>query len=314
MTRPSWGAGVKSSPTSSPMTRFSIFSTSDTIGLRSRTRGTTACFRLNAESCLVSRLARSPGRLDLLNVCRDLRVVLHVLQHQFAVADDDREKVVEVVRDAAGQPSDGFHLLRLPELLFELLPLGDVPRDAAGTYDTPLVVAGPRGAEDDMAQRAIRPQQPEFLPELRRLPIDKRGVLPLDARLVVRMDRTHPETRVAIVRVRGISPDLLDRRTDVHDARRVVPEEPEHVLALFGKPRKAELEFPSRAFGPGLASLRLSVIHHAPYRRTETLQAVLEEIVGSAGLQAPNRLFFIDRAGDDDHRHIALLPACVSER
>ena len=33
--------------------------------------------------------------------------------HQFDIADDDREQVVEVVRDAARELADGFHLLRL---------------------------------------------------------------------------------------------------------------------------------------------------------------------------------------------------------
>ena len=30
------------------------------------------------------------------------------------------------MRDAAGELADGLHLLRLPQLLFELAPLGDV--------------------------------------------------------------------------------------------------------------------------------------------------------------------------------------------
>ena len=38
---------------------------------------------------------------------------------QFRVADDHREQVVEVVRDAAGEAADRFELLRLMELRFE---------------------------------------------------------------------------------------------------------------------------------------------------------------------------------------------------
>ena len=37
------------------------------------------------------------------------------------VADDRGEQVVEVVRDAAGEPADRFHLLRLAELLFAIV-------------------------------------------------------------------------------------------------------------------------------------------------------------------------------------------------
>jgi len=34
------------------------------------------------------------------------------------IADDDGQEIVEVVRDAAGQLADRFHLLRLPQRLF----------------------------------------------------------------------------------------------------------------------------------------------------------------------------------------------------
>ena len=37
---------------------------------------------------------------------------------QFDIADDRGQQIVEVVRDAAGQPSDRFHLLRLAQRLF----------------------------------------------------------------------------------------------------------------------------------------------------------------------------------------------------
>ena len=47
---------------------------------------------------------------------------------QAGVALDDGEQVVEVVRDARGELADGLHLLRLPELVLEMQPLGDVLR------------------------------------------------------------------------------------------------------------------------------------------------------------------------------------------
>ena len=49
-----------------------------------------------------------------------------VEQHQIRVAENRRQDVVEVVGHAAGQGAEGVHLLRLPQLLFELLALGDV--------------------------------------------------------------------------------------------------------------------------------------------------------------------------------------------
>ena len=49
---------------------------------------------------------------------------------KLAVAEDRRQQVVEVVRHAAGQLADGFHLLRLPELRLERLALADIHADA----------------------------------------------------------------------------------------------------------------------------------------------------------------------------------------
>ncbi len=55
---------------------------------------------------------------------------VEAIEHQLAVAVDHREQVVEVVRDAAGQPADRFHLLRLTELLLQPLQLRHVARHA----------------------------------------------------------------------------------------------------------------------------------------------------------------------------------------
>ena len=64
----------------------------------------------------------------------------------FAVADDYAEEIVEIVRDAAGQPSDCVEFLRERELLFEELALGDIAIDdyqlfhVAGGFLTALAV------------------------------------------------------------------------------------------------------------------------------------------------------------------------------
>ena len=50
-------------------------------------------------------------------------VVADAAQRHVDIAEDDGEHVVEVVRDAAGQPADRFHLLRLAQrLLGRLAP------------------------------------------------------------------------------------------------------------------------------------------------------------------------------------------------
>ena len=58
------------------------------------------------------------------------RTVARNLLRQFvAVAEQHGDQVVEVVRDAARQPPDRFHLLGLPQLRFELVAIGHVARD-----------------------------------------------------------------------------------------------------------------------------------------------------------------------------------------
>ena len=55
---------------------------------------------------------------------------LQLLAEMFGVADHDREQVVEVVGDAAGQLPDDFHFLRLAKLLLGVLALGQVVDDS----------------------------------------------------------------------------------------------------------------------------------------------------------------------------------------
>lgn len=52
-----------------------------------------------------------PAGLDLLEMIAQLLVEPVARQSQFTVAVNDREKIVKVVGNAAGQPPDGLHLL-----------------------------------------------------------------------------------------------------------------------------------------------------------------------------------------------------------
>ncbi len=60
---------------------------------------------------------------------------------QRQVAEDDGEQVVEVVGHAAGQLADRLHLLRLTQLLFQGVLLGNVPEDAEHADDAVQAVA-----------------------------------------------------------------------------------------------------------------------------------------------------------------------------
>ena len=50
------------------------------------------------------------------------------LQHQAGVAQNSGKQIIEVVRHAAGEQSQAFQLLRLPQLLFQILALRAGPR------------------------------------------------------------------------------------------------------------------------------------------------------------------------------------------
>ena len=86
-----------------------------------------------------------------------------VHQH-VAVADDDRQQVVEIVRDAAGETADRFELLRLPELILArlqralgALPIGDVAEQADQ--------AGRIGEHDARERRDALPHFARFRPQ-----------------------------------------------------------------------------------------------------------------------------------------------------
>src|SRR5581483_4164841 len=80
---------------------------------------------------LSREMARAFARsYDLIDVRNSRRHVHERLAKELAVAEDRGQQVVEVVRDAAGEPADRLHLLRLQKLLFEQLSLGDVARHA----------------------------------------------------------------------------------------------------------------------------------------------------------------------------------------
>ena len=67
-------------------------------------------------------------------------LVLDLLGDQVEAADDDRQQIVEVMRNAAGQLAERLHFLALAKLVLRRLQLGDVPRLEQQIGD--LVAAG----------------------------------------------------------------------------------------------------------------------------------------------------------------------------
>ena len=112
----------------SPIRRRSIALVSSTTVFRSSTAGLQQ--RLAAETEQLPRERRGTLACLTNRPCRSQRygTQLVVGDQQFAVPVDQRQQVVEVVRHAAGELPDRLHLLRLPQLRPELVPLGDIER------------------------------------------------------------------------------------------------------------------------------------------------------------------------------------------
>ena len=70
------------------------------------------------------------GRDDHVLQCPERRVGGQLHLQELGAAHDGGEHVVEVVRHAAGQGPDGFHFLRLAQLVFQGQFIGDVPGNA----------------------------------------------------------------------------------------------------------------------------------------------------------------------------------------
>ena len=97
--------------------------------------------RANASSWRVSSAARSAAsRICSRSGCAEASSGAR--RQPACVAGDDRQEVVEVMGDPAGQLPDGLHLLRLGEPGGDLLALGDVGDDAAQALDAAVGVAG----------------------------------------------------------------------------------------------------------------------------------------------------------------------------
>ena len=71
-------------------------------------------------------LARDGRVADRLDVVAARVAGFELAQQQIAVADHRGHQIVEVVRDAAGELADRLHLLRLAQLLLELVASADV--------------------------------------------------------------------------------------------------------------------------------------------------------------------------------------------
>ena len=84
---------------------------------------------LAAEGQQLTHQARRAAtrHLDLGYVVQEWAALLQLQLHQFRIADDGHQQVVEIVGDAAGELANGIHLLCLAQLQFQALAFGQVP-------------------------------------------------------------------------------------------------------------------------------------------------------------------------------------------
>jgi len=84
------------------------------------------------EQLVGERRRAMPRLFDLIEIFLERVVEGDAVQRDFAPSDDDGQKVVEVMRDTAGQAAEDIHLLGQGEFLLKHLPLGDVVEEDQG--------------------------------------------------------------------------------------------------------------------------------------------------------------------------------------
>ncbi len=91
------------------------------------------------------------GNRDGFKPLLDLGRVGFVALHQGGVPENDPENVIKIVRYPAGQGSDAFHLLRLPELLLQFLAFRNISEKPAIGDRLPLRILNRPGVHENDA-------------------------------------------------------------------------------------------------------------------------------------------------------------------
>ena len=132
--------------------------------------GSSFCRRAKASSRRTSTLPCSAARLVIPRILRCSASSEALLSSKSEPADHRCEKIVEIVRDSAGELADRIHLLRLDELAFERSLVGDVGQRARELDRTAVAVLQQHGLVEEVlvaavgALPAIFDRQPTGLP------------------------------------------------------------------------------------------------------------------------------------------------------
>ena len=176
------------------------------------------------------------------------------------------------MRHAAGEHADRFHLLRLPKLGLEQLPIGDVEADAERTKRTARRIVRDSRAVLHPMQAAIGPDRSEFRDEVVAAVGKRRRDLLAEGGAILGMHQG--EERVGGAAKRGES-DAEERRFALR------PDHTSCIEVRFSDPdaRRSQGELGTNFETPALGDLLLE-------RRHMPLKVVVESraLVGDAGL------------------------------
>ena len=184
---------------------------------------------MTAEGEQLGRQRGSPirGAHDLEDILAPGVIVVEAGDEELAVAADRGQEVVEVVGDAAGQPSDRFELLRVQELLPEPPLLGDV--SIVHDHDPLVVLSATATNRLDRAPRPVAVAEPSL--DRPRLLAGEHCSKSLVHGLVVVGMQQRKAPR-ADDRIGREAEHALDRRALV-EARAVGGEDRDHVRGVF---------------------------------------------------------------------------------
>ncbi len=210
---------------------------------------------------------------------------------QFRLHHDGGENIVEIVRDAAGKPADGLHLLGVAQLFLQLATLGNIPGQTYYALDLTAGTTHRKSAVTNPAHLAIGPNDSVFL-------VVGAGSLlsggrAQNALAVVGMDCLKPGAGLSIEALAGASPHPFVSRADVkHPILRRVGD-PKDFLNGLRQFTEALLAGPERL-------LRLLALGCVANHRHHII--ALQMNVGDADLDRKKRAIFapmlaLDQAG-----------------
>jgi len=244
------------------------------------------------------------------------RVAQRVVDHLEAVQVDEHHRSDPVfalgLREALGEPvleqrpvgqaRQVIVVRQVNQPLLGALAFGDVLGDARDAIHDARWVAHREGALVHPTHGAVGPHDAEFLVVVaeRGLPARRRH-----AGVVARMDRVQPGREVGVQRLGVPSPDLLERRADVHEALERRVGDPEHLRDVSRELPEQLLAVAQRRLGQAMLLAHRRFAQLPLNGRNQAGELALDDVVVRPGLHRLHRRVLADVSGDDDERQVA---------